>query len=139
MIQEFFTPLLNVFRPVNRERESRGSSFVQDVAISEIFTREDRYKDIVLPLTGQFIKLMGRDIEISALKVNEDRHSIIIRFYNSSSEYREADILLDRNICCAYLTDLMEKRICSLGVENYGIKAICFKPKEIVTIEIVSA
>lgn len=136
-LQAFAIPILSCDSPANREISSIGSPFVQDAAISEVFVREDPYKNIALPLEKQFIKLKGRDISFSALKINEKQDSIILRLYNNSNESRNVEIEFSFSIREAFFTDLKEVRKNSIEIAGGSIKKIDLNPKEIITIEIV--
>ena len=88
-----------------------------------------------LPEQHSFLELKAENVVLTATKKAEDDGAIIFRFYEWAG--KEGDIVLrpDRGTATAEETDLMERPVKTLGVENGGV-VVHTKPFEIKTVRL---
>jgi len=99
---------------------------------TKILTRQLKNQSGNLPSSFSFIQLVGKYLEISAIKKNEFKDKLVIRVYNPTDRETSGKIKLGVNVYKVYLGRLDE----SYGDElpyNNGVE-IEIKPKEIKTI-----
>ena len=89
-----------------------------------------------LPERHSFVELKGENVVLTAAKKAEDDGAIIFRFYEWAG--KESDIVLrpDSGLASAAETDLMERPLKALAIENGGA-TIHTKPFEIKTVRFV--
>ena len=88
-----------------------------------------------LPERHSFLELKGENVVLTAAKKAEDDGAIVFRFYEWAG--KEGDIVLrpDSGLESAAETDLMERPLKALAIENGGA-TIHTKPFEIKTVAI---
>jgi alpha-mannosidase len=88
-----------------------------------------------LPERHSFLELKAENVVLTAAKKAEDDGPIVFRFYEWAG--KEGDIVLrpDRGTATAEETDLMERPVKTLGVENGGV-VVHTKPFEIKTVRL---
>lgn len=89
--QSFRGGLIGISQNRNPKKFGSGSPCVQDTKISEIFFREDKYKNVELLNNRPTIKVEG-DVIVSALKPAFENDGYVLRIWNCMEEAKEAAI-----------------------------------------------
>jgi len=90
-----------------------------------------------LPLHKSFCEISNPHMVLSALKESEDRQSVILRLYNTTSETQRGEFSLGFNVKSAWRCNLNEERVDEIPViENSRIMFEADKG-EIVTVEVI--
>jgi len=87
-----------------------------------------------LPKQMSFIEIESKDIVLSALKKCEHRDTLVLRLYNPTFKYLDANIKFFRPVKEAWLTNMNEERRGKLPV-NDNLVSIQIGHKKIVTCE----
>jgi len=82
-----------------------------------------------------FVQARSENIVVTALKKAEDDDALVLRFYEWAGKDGEAEVQIPPGAQSAVETDLMERPIGGLSVQNDGIK-VRTKPYEIKTIKV---
>jgi len=88
-----------------------------------------------LPERHSFLELKAENVVLTAAKKAEDDGTVVFRFYEWAG--KESDVVLrpDEGVVNAAETDLMERPVKSLAIENGGV-TIHTKPFEIKTVRL---
>ncbi len=89
-----------------------------------------------MPKEHSFLKIAPESIALSAMKKCDQRDSLILRLYNPTSEQIDGQIVCDRPLQEAWLTNMNEERREPLAVEA-GTVEVSLGHKQIVTVELV--
>ncbi|MEK8131865.1 glycoside hydrolase family 38 C-terminal domain-containing protein [Paenibacillus filicis] len=137
--EEFANPIRSVVRPVKDDRWKSGRPWVQEPGIEGMFERPDpNASKPKLPLTGSFLQLSEPRMLVSAVKMAEDRDSLILRLWNPEEQAIEGNVAVDaaeHTSGGAYLVNLLEERERELLLTEAGVW-IALRPKQFVTVEL---
>lgn len=113
----------------NRDVYEKASRFVHPISYC---TANLQKRDGELGLSHAFIKTEG-NIKISSVKSAENGKGIIIRFFTPGKTQTEYKIALAKNITEAYYTDINERPVKKLEINDNSISGPC-APGEIITV-----
>ncbi|MEC0227532.1 alpha-mannosidase [Paenibacillus alba] len=134
--EEFANPIRSVVHPVQDGRWRSGRPWVQEPGIEGMFERPDpNASKPRLPLVGSFLRVSEPRMLVSAVKMAEDRHSLIIRLWNPEEQPIDGIVDLQQVAIAAYLVNLLEERLSPLPVAEDGVR-IALEPKQFLTVEL---
>jgi alpha-mannosidase len=90
-----------------------------------------------LPISKSLISVYPSNIIVSALKQEEDKDGLFIRFYEAEGRFTKALIKGFQPFSKVYLTDMLEYNVKEIPVQADGSIEVSVKPWEIVNIKIV--
>jgi alpha-mannosidase len=88
-----------------------------------------------LPAEHAFVQVEGDNVVLTAMKKAEDDDALILRFYEWAGKESSVKLQLAPGAQSASETDLMEKPIAKLAVQN-GSVSVRTKPYEIKTVKV---
>jgi len=100
------------------------------------FTIETDKHQGTLPAEHAFVEVEGDNVVVTAIKKAEDDEALILRFYEWAGKESNIKLQLPPGARSASETDLMEKPIGKLLVEN-GVVSVHTRPYEIKTVKVV--
>jgi alpha-mannosidase len=135
--EEFANPIRGVVRPVRDDRWKSGRPWVQEPGIEGMFERPDPNAGKPrLPLVGSFLRVSEPRMLVSAMKMAEERHSLIIRLWNPEEQPIDGMVDLQQAASAAYLVNLLEERLSTLPIVEAGTR-IVLAPKQFLTVELL--
>ncbi len=137
--QDFLNPLLHHVQCVDVRKFSGGRPFVQDSSLNELFFRQKRYPEVELPRRRHLLAAQSDGVVMSAFKKSQRNDSLIVRFYNPSFNVQTLQLRLPGHYTEVYVVNLLEERQEVCGVSQQNVVSVSFRPKEIVTLELVAS
>jgi len=83
---------------------------------------------------GNLVEIEPKDLVVTAIKEAEAGHGLVVRFWNTSTESREAEVKLWKRPSRAVQCNLAERAIRTLGVDGDGVVCVHARGREIVTL-----
>jgi alpha-mannosidase len=90
-----------------------------------------------LPAGKSLLSIVGKGIDVTAVKHSEDRESLVIRLVNLSEVTQTVRISHVGRITGAHKLNLAEDRLQTLPVDQDGALSLTVAPRQIATVEIV--
>lgn len=127
-------PMLTYWQPVKTSKFLGGRAAVQDSLIKETFVRKDEYPSIRLDANNGFLSLVGEGVEVSSVKLSEDKEGIIVRLYNVSDSPATCHLEYFKEIKSLERVSLDETFVELVPTEGKASKPMTIRPKEIMTL-----
>lgn len=129
-------PMISYWQPVETAKFLGGRASVQDSLITETFIREDAFPSIRLDASSSFLSLVGQGVEVSAVKLSEDKEGIIVRLYNVSETPSTCYLEYFKDIISLEQVRLDETVKGAIEVESNRSEELTINSKEIVTLKL---
>ncbi len=117
-----------------------GRPFVQGPGMPDLFYRPLPHPEVVLPLTGTFVKLKSEKpgaMVFSAFKGAEAKDGQIWRLFNASSEEVSFTLTFTEKLRAVYLARLDETVVGKSILKGAHTVTLTAKPKQVVTLKLV--
>jgi alpha-mannosidase len=83
---------------------------------------------------GNFVEIGPKGLVVTAIKEAEAGRGLVVRFWNTSAESREAEVKLWKRPSRAVQCNLAERAIRTLGIDGDGVVCVPARGREIVTL-----